>query len=271
MLLAALVLFLLAAPIANPLRNVVFDGYQRLFPLERTTDPVAMVLIDEHALASYGQWPWPRTRMAELITRISERAPASIALDMVFPEPDRFSPASIADELPILPDNLAAALRSMPSNDLQFAAAIRGRNVVLGIAGGLPDPRFTKPPRAAPVVTKGERVAELQLHGGHLGNVPVLDAAAAGRGLMNSGQQDQVVRVIPLISRVQGEIVPALSVEAFRVAIDAGLRVDDGPMGLLTLGMAETSTPMHEDGTTYVRMGHYDPGRPVSAYEVLSG
>jgi serine phosphatase RsbU (regulator of sigma subunit) len=270
-LLAAVTLFLAAAPFANSLRNVVFDGYQRLAPLERVTDPVAVVLVDEHALAFYGQWPWPRTRVAELVTRIAEHQPASIGLDMVFPEPDRFSPGAIADELPILPSALASSLRSLPSNDEQLANAIRGRNVVLGIAGELPDPRFPRPPRAAPVVTKGERSANLQSHPGHIGNVPVVDAAAAGRGLMNSGQHDQVVRVIPLISRVQGEIVPALSVETFRVALDTGLRIEDGELGLLKLRMDEIDTPMHDDGTAYVRMGHYDPGRPLSAYEVLAG
>jgi adenylate cyclase len=270
-LLAAVTLFLAAAPFANALRNVVFDGYQRLFPLERVTDPVAVILIDEHALASYGQWPWPRTRVAELITRIAEHQPASIGLDMVFPEPDRFSPGAIADELPILPSAIASSLRAMPSNDEQLANAIRGRNVVLGIAGELPDPRFLRPPRAAPVVTKGERIANLQAHAGHIGSVAVVDAAAAGRGLMNSGQHDQVVRVIPLVSRVQGEIVPALSVETFRVALDTGLRIEDGELGLLKLRMDEIDTPMHDDGTAYVRMGHYDPARPLSAYEVLTG
>src|SRR5258708_1714 len=205
--------------------------------------------------------------MAELVTRIAESQPASIGIDLYFPEPDRFSPGMIADELPILPTNLANALRTLPSNDQLLADAIRGRNVVLGIAADLPDPRFPEPPRAAPVVTKGERAMNLQVHMGHIGNVPPLEEAAAGRGLMNSGQHDQVVRVIPLISRVQGATVPALSVETFRVALDTGMRIEDGPLGLLTLRIAETSTPMHEDGTTYLRMGRYDEARPISAYE----
>ncbi|HUQ29657.1 MAG TPA: CHASE2 domain-containing protein [Usitatibacter sp.] len=266
-----LLLFLLAAPFANPLRNVVFDGYQRLFPLERTSNPVVMVLIDEHALATYGQWPWPRTRMADLITRLADLGPASIGLDMYFPEPDRYSPGAMADEIAILPAHLAALLRAMPSNDEQFAKALKGRNVVLGIAADLPDPRFLKAPVAVPVVTKGERNADLQQHSGHIGNVAVIDRAAASRGLMNSGQHDQVVRVIPLISKVQGSIVPALSVETFRVALDTGMRIDDGPLGLLTLRIAEVSTPMHDDGTTYLRMGRYDETNPISAFEVLNG
>ena len=113
---------------------------------------MAIVVIDEDAIAHFGQWPWPRTRIAELVTRISEHEPASIGLDLFFAEPDRFSPAAIAAEMPILPQNLAAALRAMPSNDELLADAIRGRNVVLGIGASVyADPRFPGPPRAAPV------------------------------------------------------------------------------------------------------------------------
>src|SRR5678810_292894 len=83
--------------------------------------------------------------------------------------------------------------------------------------------------------------------------------------------RDQVVRVIPLISRVQDQLVPALSVETLRVALDSGIRIDDGDLGLLKLRMDEVATSMHEDGTAYIRMSHFDPSRPISAYEVMSG
>jgi serine phosphatase RsbU (regulator of sigma subunit)/CHASE2 domain-containing sensor protein len=270
-LLAVLALFLLQVPVADRLRNVVFDGYQQLFPLERANEPVAVVLIDEQAIRTFGQWPWPRTRVADLIKRISDYQPASIGLDMNFPEPDRFSPGMIADEIPMLPAGLAATLRTLQSNDQHLADTVRGRNVVLGIAAGLPDPRFGEPPRAAPVVTRGDRNMNLEQHAGHLGNVAVVDSAAAGRGMMNSGQHDQVVRVIPLIGRVQGAIVPALSVETLRVALDAGIRIEDGELGLLKLRMDEVSTPMHDDGTAYIRMSPFDHWHPLSAYEVMSG
>ena len=272
MLLAALSLFLLFAPFANTLRNVVFDGYQRLFPLERTTQPVAIVVIDEDAIAHYGQWPWPRTRMAELITRISEAEPASIGLDLFFSEPDRFSPAAMAAEMPILPANLAKALADLPSNDELLAAAIRGRRVVLGIGSSdYVDPRFPASPRAAPVVISGERHQNLRSSPGHIGSLAVIDAAAESNGLMNSGPPDQIVRVVPLVERVQGVVVPSLGVEAVRVALGAGLRIDDAPGGLLALRFADVDARMQDDGTTWLRFGKHDEDRMVSAYELLSG
>ena len=183
MLLAALTLFLLFTPYPNALRSVVFDGYQRIFPLERVADPVALVMIDEEALAKYGQWPWPRTRMADLITRLSEYEPAAIGLDIIYGEPDRFSPGMIASDMPILPANLAQALRALPSNDERLAEAIKGRHVVLGIGGiDFPDARFPAAPHAAPVITHGDRAENLRSFAGHIGNIEVLDAAAAGRG-----------------------------------------------------------------------------------------
>ena len=54
----------------------MFDGYQKLFPLERTTAPALVVAIDEDSIARFGQWPWPRTRVAELIDRIGAAHPA---------------------------------------------------------------------------------------------------------------------------------------------------------------------------------------------------
>ena len=243
-----------------------------MFPLERASDPVALVMIDELALAKYGQWPWPRTRMADLVTKISANQPASIALDIIYGEPDRFSPAAVAAEMPIIPTNLAQALKAMPSNDEVLAQAIRHRNVVLGITTGeVPDMRFPDPPRAPPTITKGDRTENLRSFAGHIGNLKVLDDAADGRGLLDAGQSDAVVRVVPLVERVQGVIVPSLGVEALRVAAGAGLRIDDAPAGLLTLRFDQVDTRMQDDGTLWLRVSREDKQRYISAAAILDG
>ncbi|HET9650597.1 MAG TPA: SpoIIE family protein phosphatase [Usitatibacter sp.] len=272
MLLAAISLFLLFSPTAQLLRNAVFDAYQRAFPLERASAPVAIVVIDENALARFGQWPWPRTRIAEVLDRIAQAQPAAIALDLAFPDEDRFSPQSIAAELPLLPQSLAEALALLPSNDQRLAQAMRGRPVVLGIsAEAQPDPRFAKPPRAEPVRVSADGLPALRSWDGHIGNVETLDAVAAGRGLLNSGAQDQVVRVVPLVARVQGAIVPSLGVEALRVASGAGPALAAAGHGFMSLRLAELDTTLQDDGTTWLRFGHHDAGRFVSAVDLLEG
>jgi adenylate cyclase len=273
-LLATLSLFIVFSPAAQLLRHAVFDGYQRIFPLERTTSPVAIVVIDENALLKYGQWPWPRTRVAELIDRIAEREPASIGLDLIFPEPDRFSPAAIAQELSVLPPDVRRTLSGLPSNDERLAQSFKGRNVVLGISGEqVRDPRFPEPPRAAPVVLTDESIRHnLRAFPGLIRSIDPIDAAAAGRGVMNSGPADQVVRIVPLVANVQGQIVPALGVEALRVALGAGLRLDNKqPEGLLGVRFGEVGTVGQEDGTTWLRYSPHDPARFVSALDLFEG
>ena len=270
MLLAALALLLFQSPPpVQALRHAIFDGYQRLFPLERISHPVTIVVIDEGSLARYGQWPWPRTRVAELIGRISEAKPAAIGLDLFFPEPDRFSPESVAAELSGVPDEFAQWLRSRRSNDELFAQALAGKRVVLGLAAGDADPRFRNPPRGGPVRIAGD--VQLRAYPGHIGSLDAIDRAAAGRGLINSGPGDQIVRRVPYAAMVQGVVVPSLGIETLRVAIDspAVTLQREGPYARIRFG--EVTHLLQPDGTAWLRMGPHDESRFVSAHDLLSG
>ena len=275
MLLAAFCLFITFSPTAQLLRHSVFDTYQRLFPLERTTSPVAIVVIDELALQRYGQWPWPRTRMAELFDRIAEQEPAAIGMDIIFPERDRLSPPALAAELTVLPADVRRTLEQLPSNEERFAAAIGGRNVVVGIAADATfDSRFPDPPRASPVVLSEEAIRRnLRPYAGHIRSVDPIDAAAASRGLLNSGPADQVVRMVPLVATVQGQIIPSLGLETLRVAIGGGLRLDarTQPEGLLGLEFGEVKTVAQDDGQAWLRYGPHDNARFVSALALMDG
>ena len=270
MLLAALSLFIVFVEGANPLRNAVFDGYQRLFPLERISNPVTIVAIDEEDLRRYGQWPWPRTRVAELVERIAEHGPLSIGFDIYFPEPDRFSPAAMAAELPILTAPVRRALEGLPSNDIVLADAIRGKNVVLGIQGEESrDARFPQPPRATPILRQPSVDKALRLYPGHIRTIDSIDSAAAGRGLMNSGPVDQVIRQVPLVGNVQGALVPSLGVESLRVAMGAGMKVEPARGGQLVLRFGDAAATMQENGLAWLRVGKHDEDRFVLAHQVL--
>jgi serine phosphatase RsbU (regulator of sigma subunit)/CHASE2 domain-containing sensor protein len=269
-LLAALSLFIVFVESANPLRYAVFDGYQRLFPLERTTNPVTIVAIDEEDLRRYGQWPWPRTRVAELVERIAEHQPLSIGFDIYFPEPDRFSPAAMAAELPILTAPVRRALEGLPSNDTVLADAIRTRNVVLGIQGEENrDARFPQPPRAPPILRPPAIDKSLRQWPGHIRTIDLIDSAAAGRGLMNSGPVDQVIRQVPLVGNVQGALIPSLGVESLRVAIGAGMKIEPARGGQLALRFGDAWATMQENGLAWLRMGRHDEDRFVLAHQVL--
>ncbi len=272
-LLAALSLFIIFSPTAQVLRHAVFDSYQRLFPLERKSSPVTIVLIDENSIARYGQWPWPRTRLAELIERIAAMKPLAIGVDLIFPEPDRFSPAAIVPELPSLPASVALALAALPGNDERLARAIAGKEVVLGIsAENQADPRFPRAPRAPPVVRSPDGVQALRTYPGHIASVDLVDNAAAGRGMMNSGPQDQVVRVVPLVAMVQGTLVPSLGVETLRVGVGSPpLRLATHAAGLLTMRFGDSETLLQDDGNTWLRFSRHSTDNTVPAAGLMAG
>src|SRR5262249_60875393 len=74
------------------LRDFAFDSFQRLQPRTYHPEtPVRIVDIDEAGLAAYGQWPWPRTIVARLIDKLTEKGVAGIAFGGLFSQPHRSS------------------------------------------------------------------------------------------------------------------------------------------------------------------------------------
>ena len=80
------------------LHNAVFDAYQRSQPRPYQDVPVRIVDIDEATLARLGQWPWPRSKIATLVSSLRDLGASAIASDFFFAEPDRTSPSWLAAE-----------------------------------------------------------------------------------------------------------------------------------------------------------------------------
>lgn len=238
------------APVAA-LREILFDGYQKLLPRERSSAPAVIVAIDEHALDAHGQWPWPRPLSAQLIRALARAQPAAIGVDLLFVEPDR----------------------SVGGADTALATAIGdAKMVVLGIAGlEYRDRRYPFPPQAAPARLASKRELPLRRFDGHLQSRADINRAAAGRGLLTSDAKG-VVRRVPLLARIGQVIVPSLSVEMLRVATDTPLlRIADRGGEAVELAVAGIRVPIQSDGSMYIYYGHTDSARYVSAEDVLSG
>ena len=89
----AVVRFQDPAPVEE-LRIRTFDIYQHIDPRVKKMRPVTIVDIDEKSLADprLGQWPWPRTRVADIVNTLTRMKAAVIGFDVVFSEPDRLNP-----------------------------------------------------------------------------------------------------------------------------------------------------------------------------------
>jgi adenylate cyclase len=276
LLLALVPLRVLDPPPLQELRVRTFDLFQVLRPREQTIRPVAIVDIDEASLKDIGQWPWPRTVVADLITRLKEQGALVIGFDVIFAEPDRMSPAVAAESFRGLDDETRTKLGSLPSNDEVLADAVKHARVVVGQTGSpTPQPRSDaemalqtgfafKGPDPSPFLVK---------FSGLLRNVLPIEQAAAGRGLFSiNPERDGIVRRVPLVMEAQGVLVPSLSLEMLRVLSQTGaiiVHVDPAGDGVQSVAIRGLEIPTDERGQIFVHFNKSDRARYVSATDVL--
>jgi len=260
--------------VLTQLRLAFFDGYQAIAPRVRASAPAVIVAIDEESLNELGQWPWPRTVMAELVEAIGETGPVAIGVDVLMPEPDRMSPVNLAGLIERMDARLARRVAQLPDNDAVLAESLRRYPVALGIAGV---------EQAAAVTAATGRTAPFRVHGsdptphlrqfsGTLRSLPQLDAAASGHGLLSVDPRGGVVHRVPLAASVAGVLTPALSIELLRIASDVpafSITADGG--GVRSIGVGDTVIPVNRDGTVWVHFGAHDEARFVSALDAIRG
>jgi adenylate cyclase len=276
----ALLIGLAAFRIADPapveeLRVRTFDTFQLIFPRVKTVKPVTIVDIDEKSLAKLGQWPWPRTRIADMVINLTSLGAAVIAFDIVFSEPDRLNSDIAADTIRYLDEATRAKLRALPTNDQILAEAIRRSRVVLG-ESGLPGvlTEFDESLPLTGLAMLGEEPQRFLFDfPGLLRNVRVLEQAAAGRGLFTiKTERDGIVRRVPMLLRAQGATVPSLSLEMLRVATATGtILVKSEKAGVKSIAVRGLEVPTDGNGQLWVHFARQDPSIYVSAVEVLDG
>jgi adenylate cyclase len=263
-------------PPIQELRVRTFDSFQLIEPRVKTARPVRIVNIDEKSLARFGQWPWPRTLVADLVENLSRLQPAAIGFDVLFAEPDRLNPAVTAETLRNLDEETRAKLRALPSNDELLAAAMRQTRVALG-ESGLPQV-VADLDGELPVTGLAKRGDEhperfMVEFPGLLRSTPVLEAAASGRGLLTiKTERDGIVRRVPVIMQAQGLTMPSLSFEMLRLASGSDtILIKSTEAGITSVAVKGFDLPTDLHGQVWVHFAPNDPSIYVSAADVLDG
>src|SRR3954449_597666 len=263
-------------PPVEEFRVRTFDTFQVLEPRVKTARPVRIVNIDEKSLAKFGQWPWPRTIVADLVTNLTRFGAVAIGFDVMFAEPDRLSPALAADSLRNLDEPTRAKLRALPGNDDILADAMRQSRVALGETGL---------PYVVAELDKELPVTGLALLGdeqpqrfmvqfpGLLRSTPVLEAAASGHGLLTiKTERDGIVRRVPMIMQAQGLTMPSLSFEMLRLASGSDtILIKSTDVGVTSVAVKGFAVPTDLHGQIWVHFAPNDPSIYISAADVLEG
>jgi serine phosphatase RsbU (regulator of sigma subunit) len=265
------------------LRLLGFDILQQTLPRDPgTTYPVRIVDIDEPSIKAFGNWPWRRDLLAQLIDSLFASGVRVVVFDMVFPD----ATAGPLDQLPKSVRNspelkpFLSKLIEAGTPDDTFARAIAAHPTVLGIIGtsqaGGPLPKVK-----ASLATIGDNVVDFVPNfPGASGNLPALEEPAAGIGALNwFPDHDQILRRIPIVVGISDRLYPSLVTEALRVFNGAKtLRVRSagdggftGNRGITSVAIGETIIPTDRDGQLWLWFSRHDPKRAISAADVLQG
>lgn len=284
LLLAGLLLLLIggALRVVDPLpvqslRNAYFDYLQVLSPREAVDLPVRVVDIDEASLDALGQWPWPRTRYAQLLDRLAELGVAVVAFDVLFAEPDRYSLSNLARD-PEIAAMLGQGKAALFDNDARFAAAMAGRNTVLGVAARTnSDLQSDLPPKAGLVEIGDMPASGLYRLAATTPLAPPLGEATSGIGGINVAPQTYsgTIRQVPLLWQGPNGILPGLAIEALRLALGETTYFLDGVPGVAgavqSVGIGPFQVPTDTNGQLWMHFRKNDPALFVSARDILLG
>ena len=224
-LLIPFAIFISAIPVIDPfnvftsLRNSAFDTFQIISPRQsQTKDNILILDIDEKSLSEIGQWPWSRSVLSELVDQTN--LSAALAFDIVFAEADRTGSKELMN-LYKKNNDFVKSLKGLPDNDDLFANSIKDHGTV--VLGAIPSNSLKNNFQMRfGLIQQGDDPKKfLREYKGIQTNLKILNSSSAGIGSMSIGNNDSIIRKLPLFENINGSLVPSLSLELLRVAIGA--------------------------------------------------
>ncbi len=274
--LTAALLTAVAVLLGGPwLRQPLYDLYQTLAPAPDVSPRVQVVVIDADSIRDVGGWPWTRFYLAALTDRIAGLGADAIGFDLLFAEPDRHDPAEFAGVYGELPPEVKQRLATLPSGDAAFGRAI-GRHPVVLARAGVAAESFDRVERQQELLPpeaqfEGTAPAGLKSYPSALANIPLLDGASLGHGLVNGERDaDGLVRRAPLVARAAGQLTPGFAAELVRIAegVDRVTLEGDG-RSLSAVRIGSHRVPSAPDGQLLLRFADWRKTPTISAVDVL--
>jgi adenylate cyclase len=272
-------------PLAR-IRLVAFDTLQQLQPRRvDPTYPVRIISIDERSLAAIGAWPWRRDLVASLVERLLALGAKVVALDFVLANVEADVLSAIPTELKGTPEVqvLQRALEALPSGEQRLAQAISKAPVVLGVIGRYGTSEPTPVSRAGFALLGSDPARHAPSLPAVTVNTPKLQEAAPGLGALNwFPEYDQVVRKVPMLVRLGGDLSPSLVAEAIRLAdgtrtisvrssTASGETPFVGETGITSVRIGKYNVPTDQAGQMWLSFSKHDPGRYRSAVDLIEG
>ena len=229
------------------LRSQTFDTLQQMDEVKHSSE-VVIVNIGERSLDAWGQWPWPRQNIAQLIAELRNSGAGIIGLNIMFPETDRFG------------------------GDQILASWITDNGIVLSQTPSARGIKTTGPHIGTATIGSAKPTQYLLQWRNLITNISELEDASAGIGVIASAPQpDNQTRTYPLAVTVADNIYPSFVIEMLRAYTGKPSYV----IKTTDIGVSEFAVPPFDpiitntDGTAYIRFNNtfdtieYIPGTPL--------
>ena len=171
---------------------------------------ITIITVDEAAIEKYGQWPFPRNILADLIVKLRQAETGIIVMPILFSEEDRFG------------------------QDDYFCETLT-YGTVIAQTGTVQKRQSNPVPRG--VAKIGNPLDFLYEWPGMVGPNPKLAECTAGVGVINTAPEiDGVTRRVPLLMKIGDEVYPNMSIEVIRVAVgDPSYQVKADQTGVIAM------------------------------------
>ncbi len=269
------------------LEDLGYDVQLKTYIMRKAPKPspsIAIVDIDDRSLEIEGHWPWPRDKVADLITQLHKQGAVVIAFDMFFSEKE----PNLADQMiekidKSQPDNTPVInflQQQQPAfdNDNKFADSLSKVNTVLAI--GFLTNSQTQNQLPPPLLKLSDKLAaQLNLFKakGYIASIPVLQNAAKNAGFINIfSDTDGIFRHAPLIIEYNENVYPSLALQAVISYIGSPIQLITPQYGesqeLEGIQVGKTIIPIDINGQALIPfIGRSYTFPYISATDVLKG
>ncbi len=236
------------------------------------SDNIVIVDIDEASLKRVGQWPWSRTKVSELLEKLTQANIALIGFDMVFAEPDKSSPHRVFGQQGIYLENLE-------NYDKILGETVANTPTILGYIFEFNDNTHTNkeaPSIPAIFIEKNKQFEKdfLLKAKGTILNVPQIQKKAYSSGFFNNiPDETGVIRSVPLIISYDDMIYPSLSLEILRVISQTQkVIINYNELGVENIQLNNITIPTDIYGRLLVNFrGKSKNFTYYSAFDILTG
>lgn len=244
--------------IYDAMLHAVADGGVTPFPV--------IVDLDEASLEAYGQWPWPRFLLADLLYKLRQKGVAAVGVDILLAEEDRASPRKLQSDLKRFLDlnvSFAGLPGALQDYDKLLADSLDKKTVLsmyCRFAAKNNTPNASGAPAPDPVgsviqKTPDARAVEMRISNTAAATLPLPEFwETSSVGMINmSPDADGVVRRLPLVGLYRDQMYASLGLRTLMAALGTQTLVSRiGPDGLESVRLGQTTIPVAPDGSFYV-------------------